>query len=360
MASDPIKVLLFSGRFELRGSSAYTLRLAEKLQEHDVEPQVLCADARAIELTRRSRLPLVSYPRLTSPGLGWVVTEVIRRDLAANPPDLIHIQSRRMLSKGAWLAHRLERPFVLTVHDYLSTRERLRINTRWGRQIVAVSESVRDDLLASTNLSTESVTVIQSGVERPQSVEALPVLDPGHTPVVGTAGPLETIKGLPFFLGAAQKVLATRPDAQFLISGTGPEEVNLRRLARDLNIAEQVTFVPNLSDFSASLAAMDIFCLPSLRQGLGTIMLEAMTLARPVIATGVGGVYAIVRDQETGLMVPPSDSGALARRIIELLDDPVKARSIGEAGRRLVESQFGVDEMVKQTAELYRRVLEAE
>jgi len=354
-----IKVLLFSGRFELRGSSAYTLRLAEKLQEHDIEPRVVCADAHALDLARRSRLPLTAYRRLTTPGAGWFVTEAIRRDLVTDPPELIHIQSRRMLAKGAWLARRLHRPFVLTVHDYLSSRERLRFNTNHGRQIIAVSDSVRDDLLKRTKLLEETVRVIQSGVERPSNVEALPVLDPGKVPVVGTAGPLETIKGLPFFLGAAQKVLETRPNVQFLVSGTGPEEVNLRRLARDLNIAEQVTFVPNLSDFSASMAAMDVFCLPSLRQGLGTIMLEAMMLARPVIATGVGGVYAIVRDEETGLMVPPSNSAALAQRIVELLDDPVKARAIGEAGRRLVETQFGVDQMVAETAALYRRVLGA-
>jgi glycosyltransferase involved in cell wall biosynthesis len=143
----------------------------------------------------------------------------------------------------------------------------------------------------------------------------------------------------------------------FLLAGAGPEEANLRRVARELEIATSVTFIPNLFDFSTALSAIDIFCLPSLRQGLGTIMLEAMALARPVIATNVGGVYSVIRDNETGLVVPPSDSSRLADCILELLRDPVRARALGEAGRRLVIEKFGVEQMVEKTTALYREVL---
>ena len=199
------------------------------------------------------------------------------------------------------------------------------------------------------------VTVIHSGVEIPENADSAPVLDPNHIPVIGTAGPLETVKGLPFFLGAAQQVLATRGNAEFLVSGTGPEESNLRRLAHELGISEHVTFVPNLHDFSKSLSALDIFCLPSLRQGLGTIMLEAMARGKPVIASGVGGIYSAVQDNKTGLVVPPSNSGQLASRILELLNDPVRARAIGERARQFVKEQFGVEQMVEQTVNVYRR-----
>ena len=76
-------------------------------------------------------------------------------------------------------------------------------------------------------------------------------------------------------------MLATGRDVEFVIAGAGPEEENLRRLARELQIADHVTFVPNLSDFGEALVAMDIFCLPSLQQGIGTIMLEAMASRDP-------------------------------------------------------------------------------
>ena len=178
-----------------------------------------------------------------------------------------------------------------------------------------------------------------------------PPLEPGHFPVVSTAGPLEAIKGIPYFLGAARQVLASRRDVEFLVAGAGPEEANLRRVARELDIADRVTFVPYVLGFSDSLAATDIFCLPSLQQGLGSIMLEAMALGRPVIATGVGGVSSVIRDGETGLIVPPQNSGELARRIIELLDQPARARAMGAQARKLVVEQYSVDTMVHRTAQ---------
>ena len=358
MAERRLNAVLFAARFELRGTSAYTLRLAENLKAHDVGARVVCGDAKIVRSERRAKLPLSEYPHIGVPLWGRVVRELMRRELAESPPDLIHIQSWGAYPHGSWLAGKLNRPFVLTAHDYLPARRRVRVDTRLCRRIVAVSDSVRTELLARVNLPEDRVCVIHTGVEPAQNVTLLPVLDPGHVPVIGTAGPLEAVKGLPFFLGAAQRVLAAHSEpVQFLISGAGPEEGNLRRLARELGIAEQVTFIPNLPEFSVALAAMDIFCLPSLRQGLGTIMLEAMSMGKPVIASGVGGVYSAVRDNETGLVVPPSNSSRLADRMLELLRDPVQARAIGESGRQLVLREFGVDKMVRQTAELYRDVV---
>lgn len=358
MADPPTKVLLFAGRFEVRGSSAYTLRLAEHLPRHNIEARLVTPDARRIEPDRRSRLSIKEYSHIDLPAWGRVVRELMLRELDDDPPDLIHIQSWGVYRNGAWLARRLSKPFVLTVHDYLPTKRRVRFDRVRGKRIIAVSQPVRSELLEQIDVAEDMVTVIHAGVDEPDDAEALTVLEPSHVPVIGTASPLETIKGVPYFLGAAQKVLASHRDVEFLVSGAGPEEFNLRRLARDLGIVEHVTFVPNLLSFSKSLAAMDIFCLPSLRQGLGTIMLEAMALARPVIATGVGGVYSVIHDNKTGLVVPPSDSTTLAERILELLRDPVRARAIGEAGRQLVREQFGVERMVERTAEVYRQMFD--
>jgi glycosyltransferase involved in cell wall biosynthesis len=321
---------------------------------------VASPDARLIAPERRKQLAITEYPHLTLPIWGRLVLHSLLRDLSRQPPDLIHVQSRSMQSCGQWLANRLGIPIVLTVHDYLASGERLRFDTKSGKRIIAVSQSVRTELLQRTRVPEHLVTVIPGGVEAHDVNDLLAVLDPGHVPVVGMAGPLEAIKGHPFFLGAAQRVLSTHDQVEFLVAGAGPEEVGLRRLADELGIAEKVTFLPSVADFSASLTAMDIFCLPSLQQGIGTIMLEAMALARPVIATGVGGVYSVVNDNKTGLVVPPSDSGRLAERIVELLDDPVRARAIGEAGRQLVHNEFGLEAMVQQTAAVYREVLEAE
>lgn len=354
---DEPRILLFAGRFFLRGSSAYTLRLAEHLPDLGFQVSVVCPNARTVEAEQRKTLGIVEYPYLQAPIWGRVVREMLARELADDPPDLIHIQSRNAIPQGLWLARRLRVPVIQTVHDYLQPRERLKFDQTLTKRVLAVSESVKTDLIGRCGLPDDFVTVIHSGVACHQERAERDVLSAGRVPVVGTAGPLEAVKGFPFFLGAASRVLSTGREVEFVIAGAGPEEENLRRLARELDIAEHVTFVPNLLDFSEALEAMDIFCLPSLQQGIGTIMLEAMALGRPVIATRVGGVYRVIRDDETGLLVPPSDSAKLAERILELLDDPARARRIGDAARLEVQQEFRVDQMVQKTADVYREIL---
>lgn len=351
------RVLLLAGRFSVRGSSAYTLRLAEHLPEVGFLPRLICPNASIVEPVLRRQLGIQEFPYLQTPVIGRVVLSLLERNLKGDRPHLVHVQSRNAAQQGLWLARHLRCPYILTVHDYMQPREVLRVDLHWCRRIIAVSESVRADLLARTGLPAELVSVIHSGVDCDVTEEQTEILPPGRIPVIGTAGPLEAVKGFPFFLGAAARVLRTGRDVEFVIAGSGPEEDNLRRLARELQIAEHVTFIPNLSDFAEALLAMDIFCLPSLQQGIGTIMLEAMALGRPVIGTRVGGVYRVIRDGETGLLVPPSDSVRLAERMIELLDDPERARAIGAAAQAEVRQEFSVEQMVQRTAALYREVL---
>jgi glycosyltransferase involved in cell wall biosynthesis len=352
------KVLLFTGRFEVRGTSAYTLRLAERLPALGFQPLVVTTDAHLVPEDRRRELTIREYPRLDVPLWGRLVQRSLLADLAKSPPDLVHAQSWRMLKSAAVVSRNLGRPLLLTVHDHVPGRQPESWSGLPLLRIIAVSRAVRADLVGRVRLPEEAIEVVNSGVELPpEEMETLPVLDPGHVPVVGTAGPLEVVKGVPFFLGAARRVLATGRDVEFLVAGAGPEESNLRHVARMLGIERHVTFVPNLREFTASIAAMDVFCLPSLRQGLGTVMLEAMALGKPVVATGVGGVASIVRDGETGLVVPPCDSARLAERILELLDDPLRARTLGETGRRVAREEFSVDHMAERTADVYRAVL---
>jgi len=357
-AESPIDVLLYTGSFEVRGTSAYTLRLAQYAPEYGIQTRVICPDASRVDPSMRLKLDISEYRNLNIPLLGPFILRLVKQELLKKLPDLIHIQSRHVLPQGQWLARKIKRPFILTVNDYLQSDEKLRVDMNWCKGIITVSESVKKDLIARTGLPEELVLVIPSGVDVPDHSTLAPVLSQDHQPVVGTAGPLEAIKGLPYFLGAASRVLAVNPNVQFLVSGAGPEESNLRHLARDLEISEHVTFVPDLYDFAISLQAMDIFCLASLRQGLGTTMLEAMALAKPVIATGVGGIYSVIRDGETGLVIPPSNSEALASSILKLLEDPLKARAMGESARELVRREFRATTMVERTVEQYKLALQ--
>ena len=360
MSEPEFDVLLLAGRFEVRGSCAYTLRLAAGMESLGISAQVITPDARLVDAQSCSQLRIQEFPRLNTPVWDNFVQQALFRELRDQPPDLIHIQSQRILKQGNWLARKLKRPYVLTMHEHLGLKSILKLDMDYCRRIIAVSESVRDDLWHNFKVLPELVTVISSGVETAIPANLSPPLEPGHVPVIGTAGPLETVKGIPYFLGAARQVLSVRPNLEFLVAGAGPEEANLRRVARELEISDKVTFVPYVLGFLESLGAIDIFCLPSLQQGLGTTMLEAMALGRPVIATSVGGVSSVIRDGETGLVVPPQNSGELARRILELLDQPTRARAIGTQARNLVVEKYSVKTMVQKTSQLYREIIAAQ
>ncbi|MCA9054925.1 MAG: glycosyltransferase family 4 protein [Planctomycetaceae bacterium] len=357
MAEELPEVLLVSGRFQVRGSSMQTINLARHLPQVGFTGRIVCSDARQLPPDRRAELNVTEIGQLDVPLLRPIVRRLFLRELRRKPPVLVHVQQRSALPFGQWLAMHLNRPLVVSIHDYLASKEVLQLDPVWGRGVIAVSDSVRTELIEQVKLSEHLVRVIHSGVEPPSEETLRPTFGVDQTPVVGTAGPLEAAKGLHFFLRAIPRVLAAHRPVEFLIAGAGPEEHTLRRLAEDLGVTEFLTFVPNVFDLSTSLSAMDIYCLPSIKQGLGTIMLEAMARGRPVIASKVGGAYGVVTHDETGLLVPPSDSDALSNAIIKLLLNPQRAQEIGRAARERVLTDFPVSRMVEQTAALYRDVL---
>ncbi len=357
MSPEPIVVAFVASEFQVRGTSAYTLRLARRLPEFGFKPVIVSPDSECVPDVCRGKLDLLDYSFLETPLVGSLIAKLAARDLKKFQPRLVHVQSRQAIDSGHRIAKSLQVPYLLTVHDFTEGQEAIDLDPHLNAGVVAVSEYVREGLRKTSSDWRYSIDVIYSGVDIPKSDVGAHVLEAERTPVIGTAGPLEASKGLDFFLQAAKAVLDQGHDVEFLIAGSGPEESKLRELARKLGIVPNVTFVTNLLDFGTCLRALDIFCLPSLSQGLGTIMLEAMALGRPVIASEVGGVTKIVQDGDTGLAVPPSDSARLAERMIELLSNPARAREIGAKARSLVIDRFNVDRMVEETVRLYQRIL---
>ncbi len=353
----PLEVLLLSNRFEVRGSSAQTLVLAENLRDYGIRPTILTPHAGSVAPDRRKQLLVSEYRYLMMPLVSRLVLRFIVQDFAEHPPDLIHIQTHKMLPYGMHLARQFHCPYVVTFHDFLPPGEVLHFDRPLVQNLIAVSSSVKSALLTQPAITGNMVKVIHSGVERIPEERAGEVLAPHRTPVIGTAGPLEMVKGTKYFLDAAAIVLKEFPQVEFLVAGSGPEEHNLRQQVRALGISKQVTFVSNLYGFQEPLHAMDIFCLPSLQQGLGTIMLEAMAWGRPVVASNVGGISSALDDGKTGLLVPPANHRLLADKLLELLRRPELAREIGTAGRNHVRKNFRVDQTVRLVTDVYRSVL---
>jgi glycosyltransferase involved in cell wall biosynthesis len=179
---------------------------------------------------------------------------------------------------------------------------------------------------------------------------------PPEGPIIGTVGRLVPIKGHTWLVRAVARVLVEFPQTCVVLVGDGPLLGELKDLAAELGISPHVVFLGTRHDIPECLAVLDLFVLPSLNEGMGRALLEAMAVGCPVVATRVGGIPDIVADGTTGLLVPPRDDRALAEAILTLLWDPSRRAAYGEAARRHVDGRFDVETMVRNIERLYDEV----
>lgn len=172
-------------------------------------------------------------------------------------------------------------------------------------------------------------------------------------PVVASVGRLVPYKGYGDLLEAAALVQRVKPDTRWVVVGDGTIRKELEVQSHRLGLGSSVYFTGWLDDVRDVLALCDVFVLPSRDEHFGRVLIEAMAMGKPVVATDGGGVPEIVRHGETGLLVPSGLPAALARAILTLLDDPAYAESLGAAGRERVEREFSLSRHVAQVERLY-------
>ena len=235
--------------------------------------------------------------------------------------------------------------------------------------VLVNADAVKDWLIAE-GYNPAKIVVIRNGVdlsrfdgppERERIRHELGL--PADTPLVAVVSRLTRLKGLEQFLEAAAILGPRFPDARFLIAGeTSPHDgwylTELQNMAARLGVADRVIFTGLRSDVAALLSSVDVAVMPSLNEALSNVLLESMAAGAPVVATRVGGTPEALVDGETGLLVSPGDSAALAASIATMLDNPEMASRMGHAARRRIADVFSVDRMVRSTQELYSDLLE--
>jgi len=183
------------------------------------------------------------------------------------------------------------------------------------------------------------------------------------TPLIGIAGRLDPRKGQRYFIQAAKEVINIFPEVKFLIVGEAFFSKNrrykaeLKNLTKSLNLSETVIFTGFREDIPQVLSALDILVMASDAEPFGRVMIEAMAMAKPVVAADSGASPEIVLNGETGILVSPKDSKALAKGIIKLVGDKEKAIELGRAGRKRVEKFFSIGKNVSETEEVYLDLL---
>jgi sugar transferase (PEP-CTERM/EpsH1 system associated) len=230
-------------------------------------------------------------------------------------------------------------------------------------QWVTVSHDLRRWLVHHVGIPGERVVTIHNGVDtgrfaegdREGAREALGL--PAGAPIVGTVGRLDPVKDHLRLIAAFRSVVARRPDALLLIAGDGPLRDDLRGAVEAAGLQGSVRLLGERADVPRVLAALDVFTLPSIAEGISNTILEAMASGLPVVATNVGGNPELVEDGVTGRLVEPRQTEALAAALLGYVNDPVLARLHGKAGRQRCVGEFSLERMAARYLALYRRLV---
>jgi glycosyltransferase involved in cell wall biosynthesis len=239
-------------------------------------------------------------------------------------------------------------------------RRTLRAYGRIATKFVAISDAVRDEVIAVTGIAPERVVTVRNGIEIPPPADAALReprrlglgLDPGDR-VVLCVGRLTRAKGHPHLLRALALLAGDFPRLVCLLIGDGDERAPLEALAAELKIEKRVRFLGYRSDVAELYSIGDAFVLPSEWEGLPISLLEAMAAGLPCVATRIAGTAEVIRDGN-GLLVPPQDPPALAAALRRILEDPEGAALMSEQGRRDVVARHGMERVCASYLELYR------
>ena len=339
-----------SGR-EWRGGERQVWLLARALTHLGVPQHLVTANGSA--LARRAR------------AAGVTVTEV-PWELGLDPRALF-ILIRRMRALDAIVhahdAHALRLALLARPRgrSLVATRRvtfPVRRGGTWSRadRVIAISEAVAL-ALREGGVPTTRITVIPSGIAlddfaavRPADTRARLGFEVA-TPLLVNVAALTHEKGHDTLLRAAAVLRAARPDARWVVAGAGPARARLAALAASLGLSDVVTFLGHVEDVAGLLADATVVVSASEAEGLGSTLLDAMALARPIVATSVGGVPEVLA-RGAGLLVPAGDAARLASGIERVLGDAAGARALGMRAREVV-ADFGIDRMAERTLAVY-------
>lgn len=307
----------------------------------------------------------------------------VRRVVRKFQPDIVHTHGPRAHFFGG-IARRLEKVplHVASAHgthtQFVAGNERDlgrfrsavrqqqfaaidRLTVRFADCVVAVCEATRQELVSGLGVPADKIAVVVNGIEEnPVSVQEAKTLRQAlgfneEQKVIVYVGSVSRHKGLPVLLAAFRMLVSSHPDCRLLVVGEGSYFDQMKADVSSAGLGDSVVLTGRRPDAVLLMAAGDVLVLPSLSEGLSLTLLEAAMLGRPMVATDVGGNAEVVKEGETGLLVPPGDPLALAASLAAVADDDQLREEMGKAARSLWESRYTVTRMVDDMAALYRR-----
>jgi UDP-glucose:(heptosyl)LPS alpha-1,3-glucosyltransferase len=371
-------VLLLTDADVFAGTERHILALAAALQREGANVRIGCpvpsplAERAAQEKIRV--IPIAKRGRID-----WRAARQIRRLVQSGEVRIVHAHNGRTSLAAAIGLRGLKQSRLIVTQHFLEPAHAKRrglaamlsraihrgINAKTSR-VIAISSAVADTIRQRQHDDGRNITVIHNGLPDCPSAELKPAdqvrtelgIDP-NAPLIVCAARLEPEKDVATLLIAMQKLRGDFPAAHCVIAGKGSLHDALAAQIKQLGLQQHVQLLGFCPDVQSIIAAADIFALPSLAEPFGLVLLEAMSVGKPVVATQVAGPVEIVEHGVTGMLVPPSDPPALAAALGHLIRNREDADKMGRQGRARFQSLFTDTRMAAAVAQVYREVLQA-
>jgi len=292
--------------------------------------------------------------------------------------DIVHTHTAKAGFIGRIAARMAKTPLVIHTphgHDFYGYFGFLgswfivileRIAALFAHKIVVLTNIEKVDMLKYHICAAGKIEVIKSGMDFSEfeklQVDLVKKKSEFHISssgyLVGMIGRLETIKGFEYFIDSAKLILNLIPDTKFLIVGDGALRLTLIQRAKRLGIEDKIIFTGWREDVASIISILDVLVLASLNEAVGRVLLEAGISGKPAVATAVGGIPEIIKDNLTGILVPPRDAPAIAKAVIVLLQDARKRQAMGSAAREWVKHNFNQKQMISEIDQIYKELVE--
>lgn len=367
-----VRVLLITHDLNIGGLQRVVVDLARNLDPARYKPSV-CAlrEGGAFERELQAAgIPVCIF--LTKPGqvdyfTFWKIRQLIRQV----KPDIVHTHNTQPFIEGALAAVLGGRPaLVHTDHGRQFPDKRRYMLMEWfaskvASAVISVSDENKAGLVQYEHIAASLIQVVSNGIDEKKYAIRIDAdrkrlslgCGPMARPILGWCGRMVPEKGLPVLIKALPQLVGKFPRLLVLLAGDGPMRQELEAIAASEGISAHINFLGARTDVAEILQAMDLFVLPSLREGLPLVILEAMAAGIPVVATDVGGNRQAVVDGQTGFLVPSDNPDALAAAISQLLQDEAMHRRFSEEARRRFAEQFTVSRMVERYQTIYEDCL---
>ena len=370
------KVCYVIDNLSFRGGERVFAQLATGLDRSRYAVTVACSPGGAfVELLQASGIPVVPFNM--RPQFNLLALVGLAHFLRRERPDIVHCQGRGD-PYGRIAATLAGVPFVLSTTAMIHSRYWVanplrkltyhlidRVTDPMVDHWLVLNQHAVDILCADHGVPGDRISIIPNGIEAERYALGLVARQklrdelglPADTPLVGGVGRLTWQKGFTHLIEAMPEILAVHPETHLVLAGDGELGEDLQRQAADCGVAGRCHFLGFRDDVPGIMAALDIFVLPSLAEGMPMVLLEAMAAGVPVIATHIPGVVDLIENGVDGLLVPPQDAEVLSRAAGRLLADRRVAQQLAAMGRDKVRRRYGVRRMVEQTERLYESLI---